>query len=306
MNKALKKKSKQSLLNKHTHGDKIFYFFVYTFINLLTLSVLYPLIYILASSFSSPSAVLAGKVFIWPVEFTLMGYERVFSNPNVWLGYRNTIFYTIVGTSINIFFTLTCAYPLARKGLPYRSFITRIFVFTMLFSGGMIPTYLLVRSLKMINTAWALLIPGAMAAYQMIVTRTFISSTIPDEMLEAAQIDGCNDFAYFFRFILPLSKPVISVIAMQYAVQHWNSYMNAFIYLNEKRLYPLQVFLREVLVLSKVSIDTILDEDMQTVIGLSEVIKYSLIVASTVPILMVYPFIQKYFVKGIMIGSVKG
>ena len=209
--------------------DKIYYAVVYTILVLLGLSVLYPLVYIVSASFSSPNAVSTGKVVLFPVELSIKGYSTVFANKRVWIGYKNTLIYTAFGTLINVFMTLICAYPMARKGLPHKGFFSFMFMLTMIFSGGMIPTYLLVRDLKMLDTRWSLVIPGAMAVYQMIITRTYIQSTIPDEMLESSQIDGCSDFRFFWKFIIPLSKAVIAVIAMQYAVGHWNSYFNAFI-----------------------------------------------------------------------------
>lgn len=288
-------------------GEKAFYTTAYVIIALLMLVVLYPLIYILSASFSSPSAVTTGKVVLWPVDLSLQGYETVFRYPSIWRSYLNTIFYTTAGTFINVSMTLICAYPLARKGLPHKGFFTFLFSFTMMFGGGMIPSYLLMRDLKLLNTVWVMLIPGAMAVYQMIVTRTFIQSTIPEDLLEATQVDGCNDFRFFFQFVLPLSKAVIAVIAMQYAIGHWNDYFNAFLYLSNEDLYPLQILLRKILVMSQIAASDIEDPDLATaMIGLADLLKYALIVVATAPILCVYPFIQKYFVKGVMIGSLKG
>ena len=288
-------------------GEKVFYTAAYIIIALLMLVVLYPLIYILSASFSSPSAVTTGKVVLWPVDLSVQGYETVFRYPSIWRSYLNTIFYTTAGTFINVSMTLICAYPLARKGLPHKGFFTFLFSFTMMFGGGMIPHYLLMRDLKLLNTVWVMLIPGAMAVYQMIVTRTFIQSTIPEDLLEATQVDGCNDFRFFFQFVLPLSKAVIAVIAMQYAIGHWNDYFNAFLYLSKEELYPLQILLRKILVMSQIAASDIEDPDLATaMIGLADLLKYALIVVATAPILCVYPFIQKYFVKGVMIGSLKG
>lgn len=290
-----------------SHGDRNFYFAVHAILIFLTIIVLYPLLYILASSFSSASAVSQGKVFLWPVDFSLEGYKRVFEYERVWIGYRNTIFYTLLGTIVNVAMTLICAYPLARKGLPHKGFFSFLFTFTMMFGGGLIPTYLVVRSLGMVNTIWALIIPGALSVYQMIIVRTFIMNTIPDELLESAKLDGCDDFRFFFQFVLPLSMAVIAVIALQYAVGHWNNYFNAMIYLNNDQLYPLQVFLREILIMSQMDASDFVDEETAVAIqGMADLIKYSLIVVSTVPILCAYPFLQKYFVKGVMIGSLKG
>jgi len=292
---------------KLSKSDKIYYTIVYTFVIFATLSVLFPLIYILSASFSSGNAVTQGKVFLWPVDFSVAGYKQVLQYKRVYIGYRNTVFYTVVGTFINVMMTLICAYPLSRKGLPHRGFFTFLFTFTMLFGGGLIPTYLVVKNLKVVNTVWALMIPGAISVYQMIITRTFFINTIPEELLESTKIDGCDDFRFFFMFVIPLSKAVIAVITLQYAVGHWNSYFSAFIYLSNENLYPLQVFLREILIMSQIEAEDFTDPETAVAIqGMRDSIKYALIVVATVPILCVYPFLQKYFVKGVMIGSLKG
>ncbi len=288
-------------------GEKVFYAVAYTIITLLILAVAYPLIYIISASFSSATAVSSGKVVLWPVEPSLMGYETVFNYPSIWRSYGNTIFYTKAGTLINVAVTLICAYPLARKGLPHKGFFTFLFSFTMMFSGGMIPSYLLMRDLHLLNTRWALIIPGAMAVYQMVVTRTFIQSTIPTELLEATQVDGCNDIRFFFQFVLPLSKAVIAVIALQYAIAHWNDYFHAFLYLSKDELYPLQIILRKILVMSQIANSEIDDPELAAaMVGMADLMKYALIVVASAPIMCIYPFIQKYFVQGVMIGSLKG
>ena len=287
--------------------DKIFYTVSYTIVILLSLIVLYPLIFVVSCSFSSPQAVTSGQVVLLPVDFSLAGYERVLSNAKVWTGYKNTIIYTVSGTLLNVAMTMICAYPLARRNLPHRGFFTFLFSFTMLFGGGMIPTYLTIKDLGMLNTIWALIVPGAIGISQMIVARTFIQSTIPDDLLEATQIDGCSDTQFFFRFVLPLSKAVIAVIAMQYAIGHWNSYFSAFLYLFDSKKYPLQIVLRNILVMSQIDINDIVDPELAVAMqGMSDLLKYALIVVATVPILCAYPFVQKYFVKGVMIGSLKG
>ena len=299
-------KPKQTKIRLST-GEKIFYASSYALVTFLALIVLYPLIYIVSASFSSASAVSTGKVILWPVDLSVEGYKRVFADKDIWLSYGNTIFYTLVGTSINVALTLICAYPLARRDLPYKGFFTFLFSFTMMFSGGMIPSYLLIRDLGLLNTRWAVLMPGALAVYQMIVTRTFIQSTIPHELLEATQVDGCNDVRFFFQFVLPLSKAVIAVIAMQYAIVHWNDYFNAFLYLSKEELYPLQIVLRRILVMSQIAASDASDPDLAAaMVGMSDLLKYALIVVATAPILCVYPFIQKYFVQGVMVGSLKG
>ena len=287
--------------------DKTYYSVVYTLVTLLTLIVLLPLTNVLACSFSAPESVASGKVLLWPVNFSVSGYERVFNTDEIWIGYANTLYYTIVGTFVNVFVTMICAYPLARRGLPYKSFFSFLFAFTMLFSGGLVPTYLLARNLHLLNTRWALIIPGAMGVYQMIVTRTFLVANIPQELLEMSQIDGCNDFRFFWSFVLPLSKAVIAVTAMQYAVGHWNSWFSAFLYLSDDKKYPLQMMLRRILVMNQIKASDYVDEETLVAMeGMADLLKYSLIVVATVPILCAYPFIQKYFVKGIIIGSLKG
>lgn len=287
--------------------DKIYYTIIYAISILMLVIVLYPMLFILSASFSSPQAVSTGLVHLLPVEPGLQGYKAVFKDARIPIGYRNTIFYTVAGTLINVSMTLICAYPLARKRLPHRKILIFIFTFTMLFSGGMIPNYLLMRSLGILNTFWVMVVPSAISVYSMIITRTFIQNSIPDELLEATQIDGCNDFMFFFLFVLPLSKAVVAVIAMQYAVGHWNAYFNAFIYLTKEELYPLQVFLREILIMSQiVSADIVDPETAIAMQGLADLLKYSLIVISSAPILCIYPFFQKYFVRGVMIGSIKG
>jgi putative aldouronate transport system permease protein len=292
---------------RHSREDKVFYAIVYTIVTLLTLAVFYPLIYIVACSFSSGAAVTAGKVRLWPVDFSLISYKAVFEHGRVWIGYRNTIFYTLFGTLNNVIVTVICAYPLSRSDLPGKKWLIWFFMFTMYFSGGLIPNYLLRRDLGMLDTIWVMVTPGAFAVYQMIVVRTFIINSIPNEMLEAAKIDGCNDFNYLVMFVVPLSKAVIAVITLQYAIGHWNSYFSAFIYLNSKELQPLQIFLREILCMNQIDTseihDPMLIEQLQ---GVADLLKYSLIVVATVPILCIYPFVQKYFVKGVMIGSLKG
>lgn len=287
--------------------DRVFYGICYAFAILLTLLVLYPLIYIVSCSFSSGQAVSSGKVFLWPVGFSLEGYRRVVTYDGIWRAYGNTLLYTVGGTLLHISLVMICAYPLARKGLPHKGFFMVFFTITMMFSGGLIPSYLLIRNLGMLNTIWAMLIPGAFSAYNMVVARTFIQNTIPDSLLEATQVDGCSDTLYFFRFVLPLSKAVIAVLSMQVAIGIWNSYFNAFIYLSNEKLYPLQILLRNILILSQISAEDLADpEEAQALQGMADLMKYALIVFSTVPILCVYPFVQKYFVKGIMIGSLKG
>ena len=303
----MKKMQQTPKKTKLCRQDKIYYAVCYTVVLLLTLLVLYPIIYIVSASFSSGSAVVQGKVWLFPVDFTLDGYAAVLKYKRVWIGYRNTIFYVVAGTLINIIMTMFCAYPLARKKLKGRSFLSFLCTFTMLFEGGMIPNYILVSRLGMMNSVWSILIPGAMSVYNMIVARTFIQSNIPDELLEATKIDGCDDIGFFFRMVLPLSKAILAVLALWYAVGHWNSYFSAFLYLTDRDLYPLQIILRDILINDNFGAEMI--DDLEAAIelqNLKQLLKYSVIVVSTAPLFAFYPFAQKYFVKGVMIGSVKG
>lgn len=292
---------------KLTGCDLVFYGISALVIGILTLTVLYLIVYILSASFSSPAALAAGKVVLWPVDFSVDGYKAVFNYSKVWIGYRNTIFYVIVGTAINVSMTLLCAYPMAQKDLYGGKAIMAYFTFTMIFNGGMIPTYILIKNLGIMNTIWSLLLPGAMTIYNMIIARTFIRTNIPSELKDAARIDGCDDFHFFFEVVLPLSKAIIAVLILWYAVGHWNSYMDAFLYLRDNNLYPLQIFLKDVLVSGEFSAEDMMDPE--TAIALQNMkllLKYSLIVVSVVPLFFFYPFVQKYFVKGVTIGSVKG
>ena len=291
---------------KNPMEDRILYFVVYTVIILFLLVILYPIIFIISASFSEGSEVQLGRVYLWPVKPTLEGYRAVFSHRNIMTGYRNTILYTLGGTLINVVVTVLCAYPLSRRDMPMRGFFVFLFVFTMFFGGGLIPTYLLVNSLGMVNTFWALLIPGAMSVYNMIITRTFFQNGVPHELLEASQIDGCSDARYFFSILLPLSQAVISVISLYYAVAHWNSYFSALIYIRDKQLQPLQLILRSILLSTRVSLNEFEDPDLlEGKIGLEFLVKFALIVVSSAPIMCLYPFVQKFFAKGVMLGSLK-
>lgn len=288
-------------------NDKIFYTLTGILLTAFFLIVLYPCIFVLAASFSSGSAVDGGRVFLWPVDFSLEGYKTVFRTPEVWMGFGNSLFYTIAATFINIVLTMSAAYALSRDDLPGRDGIMLFFTFTMFFSGGVITNYMLVKNLHMLNTRWALLLPGGIAVYNLIIAKTFIQSSVPKELLEASQIDGCSDMKFFTMIVLPLSKAIIAVLILFYGVAHWNAYFNAMIYLNNKDLYPLTIFLKQILTASQIDPATVSDPELQAKIAqMASVIKYALIVVSMIPILIIYPFIQKYFVKGVMIGSVKG
>lgn len=287
--------------------DRIFVWTIDVLMILLAFITLYPLVYVVSSSISSPEAILAGKVILLPVDFSLEGFQRVFSYPAVMTGYANTIFYTVVGTLCSVMITLVCAYPLSRPKLPHRGFFMFLFTFTMYFGGGMIPGYLLLRDLHLLNTRAALIIPGMLSVYNMIITRTYFQSSIPEELFEAARVDGCGDTRFFFQILLPLSKAIIAVIALYYAVGYWNDWFSAFLYLNDPDLYPLQLVLRSILVSNTIDDSLVIDPNTRMkMMGMAELLKYALIVISTVPLLCIYPLVQKYFIRGVMIGSLKG
>lgn len=292
---------------KESRGDQVFNFVNYTMLCLFTLSVLYPLIYVVSASFSSSAAVISGKVWLWPVDISLQGYEAVFKDKRIWVGFANSLYYAVVGTIINVIMTLIAAYPLSRKDFYIRNTVMALFVFTMMFGGGLIPNYLLIKELGMIDTRWALIIPGVMSVMSVIIARTYFQTTIPEELLEAAHLDGCSDYKFLVKIVAPLSGPIIAVLSLFYAVGHWNTYFAALLYLKSADLFPLQIILRDVLVKNS------FDEEIITDVvgaaqreGMRELLKYSLIVISTIPVLVVYPFIQRHFVKGMMIGSLKG
>ncbi|WP_045517106.1 carbohydrate ABC transporter permease [Neobacillus niacini] len=290
-----------------SRGDRIFTICNYIFLSLLVLSVLYPLIYVLSASLSSTKAVASGRVWLFPVEFSLLGYKTIFEYSKIWVGYGNSMFYMIVGTTVNVILTILAAYPLSRKDFYGRGIFMFLFVFTMMFNGGLIPNYLLVQDLGLLNSRWALIIPNALSVFNVIITMSFFKSTIPNELLESAQLDGCNDFKFLFKIVLPLSAPIIAVISLFYAVGHWNSYFGALIYLRDASLFPLQLILRDILVQNSVDPSMMGDAtQLANKIGLQQLLKYSLIVVSSLPVLIAYPFVQRFFVKGVMIGSLKG
>ncbi|WP_314000168.1 carbohydrate ABC transporter permease [uncultured Paenibacillus sp.] len=290
---------------RESMGDRIFLGMIYLFLTIILLLVLYPLVYILSSSISSPEAVSAGRVWLWPIDITLDGYKTVFKNDQVLSGYANSLFYTVSGTLISVAFTIMIAYPLSKKTFFGRSPLMIFITFTMLFSGGLIPTYLVVKSLGMIDTRWALLVPNAIWVWQVIIARTFFQTSIPDELSEAAEIDGCSDWRFIFSVIIPLAKPIIAVLALMYAVGQWNAYFDALIYLKTQSIYPLQLILRSILILNN-GTGTIDASEMVRRQQMVELMKYSLIVVASLPVLVIYPFVQRFFVQGMLIGSVKG
>ena len=297
----------------YSWNDKVFLIVVYGTVILITLMCLYPLYYTVIASFSDAADVYTGKVNIFPSGFTTEAYELVFQNDSIWRGYANTIFYTVVGTSFNLILTIPTAYALSKKRMLGRGFLMTLFVITMYFSGGMIPTYMLFKNLHLINTPWIMIINGGISVYNVIVTRTYFQNNIPESLCEAARIDGSNEFRIFFRIALPLSAPILAVITLYYAVSHWSSYFSALIYLTETDLHPLQLVLRRILILNETAYQDAMISGNSDMISnalkqsqLAVTMKYALVFIASAPMLVLYPFIQKHFVKGIMVGSVKG
>lgn len=302
-------------LKRFLRGSQLFQWTVNIIIFAFLVVELYPIIYVISCSVSDPEAVNAGKVFLGPVGFTLEGYKRVLEYKDIWIGYANTIFYTVVGTMINLIVTLPCAYALSRKDLAGSKFFMIFFMITMYIGGGLIPSYLNVKSFGLVNTRAIMVILGALSVYNMIVARSFYTGSIPYELTEAARIDGCSEFANFAKIVMPLSKSLVGVMVLYYGIGHWNSYFNALVYLEDRSKFPLQIFLREVLLQSKLLEETMSNNPMlsaEEIAYLAEIerqadlIKYCVIIVSTLPMIIIYPKLQKYFEKGIMIGSVKG
>lgn len=286
-------------------ADKAFDIFNYGILGLVAICVLYPLYFIVIASFSDPVAINNGQVSFWPVGFNTTGYQKIFENVKIWRSYSNTIFYTVVGTGINIFLTMMLAYPLSRKKFFARKPITILVMFTMYFQGGLIPTYLWMNDLNLYNTPWVMVLLPAINVFNLIIAINFIKNNIPEELYEAASIDGCSHIKFFTRIVLPLSKTIIVVLVLYYGVAHWNEFMNGMIYLRDEGLYPLQLTLRNILLQNQASglgdVDSIIEQQKA-----AELIKYGAIIISTLPVLVIYPFLQKHFEKGVMVGSVKG
>lgn len=299
---------------RQSREDRVFGIVNGAVLALIFIITLYPMLYVLSASFSDPNAVASGKMVLLPVQPSLQAYAYILQYNDIWTGYANTIFYTVVGTVINLAVTLPCAYAFSRRDFKGRSVLMPLFIVTMYFQGGLIPSYLNMRSLGLVDTRMALLILGAVSVYNLIVARTFFANSIPWELHEAAFLDGCSDFKLFFSIVLPLSAPITVVMLLYYGIAHWNSYFNAYIYLRNRSLYPLQVFLREILTMgsfmSEISdLGAYSAEDIAYFTKQAEtanMMKYAIIVVSTLPMLIIYPFLEKYFAKGVMIGSVKG
>ena len=269
--------------------------------------VAYPLVYVVSASFSSTTAVMAGRVWLFPVEPSLKAYEAVFTYDSIMTGYLNSAIYTVLGTAVNLTLTTLCAFCLSRKDFYGRGVVAGMVLFTMLFNAGLIPNYLLINGLGWLDTTWALIIPNAMNAWYVILMRSYFQNSIPEELFEASGMDGCSVFRQLLSIVIPLSGPIIAVISLYCAVGIWNSYFDAFIYLSDKSRFPLQVVLRNILILNQLDMSAVADlRDMASRQGMSNLLKYAVIVVSSAPLLALYPFVQKYFVKGIMVGSVKG
>jgi putative aldouronate transport system permease protein len=291
---------------KDSAGDKVFLISIYVILSFVFIVVLYPLIYILSSSFSSPAAVTSGRVWLWPVDLSLNGYEKLFQTPQIMTGYANSLFYTAAGTIISVLLTIMISYPLSRKTFFGRNALMMMITFTLLFSGGLIPTYMVVREVGLIDTRWALFIPNAIWVWQVIIARSFFQNSIPDELIDSSEMDGCSDFRFMRSVVVPLSKPIIAVLVLMYAVGQWNAYFDALIYLKSANLFPLQLILRSIIIENNSSgglSDALKLVERQQ---LAESLKYSLIVVATLPVLIIYPFVQRYFVQGMLVGSVKG
>lgn len=287
--------------SRMTVGEAVLYGFAILFL----IAVIYPIYFIVIASFSDPSAVANGQVWFFPKGFTLEGYKELLRHDNIWIGYRNTILYTVVGTLIGLVVNISAAYALSRKDLVGRKFFSLFFIFTMFFSGGLIPTFLTIRDFHLYDTFLVMVLPFSVVVFDMIVARTFFQTSIPGDLWEAAQIDGCGNLRYFALIVLPLSKAIIAVLGLWIAVGYWNSYFNALIYLKDPNLYPLQLILRNILITNQMQSGMGTGEAAQVALRLANLMRYSVIIIATIPIMCVYPFIQKYFNQGVMIGAVK-
>lgn len=293
-------------LNRRTKADIIFDVVNIVILSLILIIIIYPLIFVISASFSDPVKVLQGAVWLLPKGLNVESYELVFSHDQIMIGYRNTIIYTLLGTSINLVMTILGAYPLSRRDFRARTFFTFLFVFTMFFSGGLIPMYLVMKQLGLINTIWAIVLPGAVSVWNMTIMRNFFQNNVPFELQEAAMIDGCGNVTLLLKVVLPLSTPIIAVMIMFYGVGHWNAFFNALVYLSDEKKYPLQLVLRSILIQEQTGEIIAADDSAIRRQMMAEIIKYASIVIASIPVLILYPFLQKYFVHGIMVGALKG
>jgi len=287
-------------------GKVIYNLLAFGFAAVVLLIILYPLYFIVIASFSDPSLVSTGKVYLYPVGFTMDGYNALFANESIWTGYRNTILYVIVGTFIHLAVNIPAAYALSRKDMVFVKPLTIFFLITMFFSGGLIPTFLTVQQFGLYDTFWVMVLPFTVSVYVLIVARTFFENSIPGELWEAAEMEGCGNLRFFFTIILPLSKAILAVTGLWHAVYAWNSYFNALIYLRSNSLYPLQLILRNILVINTMQAALGTGEAAMIAMRTADLVRYGAIIVSTVPIMCIYPFVQKYFNQGALIGAVKG
>lgn len=288
---------------KETKRDSVFLGVLFTVSMLILLIEIYPLIYVVSASFSSSDAISLGKVYLWPVEFNLRGYEMLARNSDILLGFKNSGIYLVIGTTINMVLTVLLAYPLSRSELPGRNIIMIFVVLTMYIQGGLIPTYLVVNKMNMVDKVWGLVLPNAIITTNMIIMRTYFQTSIPDSLREAAFLDGCSYIRFLWNVVLPLSMPILAVIGLYYAVGHWNNYFDALIYLRSSEKQSLQLVLRNILLANQVNAG---DGSYAESSKLGVTIKYSVIVFSCIPMMIAYPFVQRFFVKGVMIGALKG
>ena len=295
-----------SIKRQVTWNDLIFNIILYGMSIIILLIVIYPLYFIVIASFSNPTEVANGKVWFVPSQFTVDGYKEIMRHSELWTGYRNTIVYTVLGTVIGLAVNIPAAYALSRRDLVGRKLITFFFIFTMFFNGGLIPTYFTIRDFGLYDTFWVMVLPFSVVVYHIIIARTFFDSSLPQGILDAAQIDGCGNLRFFFQIALPLSKAVLAVIALYTAVSQWNAYFNALVYIRNEDLKPLQLVIRNILLTNQAMAGTGDGLAAQEARRLSELMKYAVIIISTVPIMCVYPFVQKYFSQGVMIGAIKG
>lgn len=295
-----------SIKRQVTYNDLIFNIILYGISAFILLIVVYPLYFIIIASFSNPTEVANGHVWFVPSQFTVDGYKEILRHGELWMGYRNTIVYTALGTVIGLAVNIPAAYALSRKDLVGRRFFTLYFVFTMFFGGGLIPTYFTIRNFGLYDSIWVMVLPFSVAVYHIIIARTFFDSSLPQGILDAAMIDGCGNLRFFFQIALPLSKAVLAVIALYTAVGQWNAYFNALVYIRTEELKPLQLVVRNILITNQAMAGTGDGLAAQEARRLSELMKYAVIIVTTVPIMCVYPFVQKYFSQGVMIGAIKG
>lgn len=298
----------ETIAVQDTLADKIFNVVNLVLLGLVTLTVLYPLYFVVIASFTDPNIVNSGTLLLYPVKFYARGYEKIFAYRSLWMGYWNSLVYMVLGTSVNMIVTIPSAYALSRKDFVGRGVLLKLFAFTMFFSGGLIPSYIINTSLGLRGNLWAMILPGALSVWNMMIARTFFETSIPGELLDAAHIDGCSDFRFFFQIALPLAKAMLAVITLYYAVGHWNGYFHALIYLNKESQFPLQLVLRNLLIINQVSTMAGGAEmmDMAERLKLVEQLKYGIIVVSSLPLMILYPFLQRFFTKGVLVGSIKG